>query len=160
MLPKTDPLLPLLAVCALAIASPTMAISIASGATTLVALAAGHGLFVALRRPVPDAVRFVVYLLVLATVVCATGLLVQAWWPQPLARADVSLPLIVAACAIFGRGGVASMREALFAGLACTAALLLCGALREWIGNAALFAPLAFALVALLFALRNQATRP
>jgi Na+-translocating ferredoxin:NAD+ oxidoreductase subunit E len=156
MLPKTDPLLPLLGVGALLVASSTMTIAIALGGATLVALAAGHGVFVALRRFVPEATRFAVYLLVLATIVTATGLTMQAWLPHALGSSGVFLPLVAANAAILGRGGDATMREALIAALACTGALLLCGALREWLGNGALSASVAFTLLAVLLAVRNK----
>jgi len=115
-------------------------------ATTLVLV--GSNLTVSLiRNVVRKEIRIPVFVLVIASLVTAVELAMNAWFHELYRVLGIFIPLIVTNCAIIGRAEAfasrnplsASAVDALAIGLGFTLALVALGALRELIGQGTLF---------------------
>ncbi len=102
---------------------------------------------VSLLRPlIPPKVRVPVFIVIIATFVVITELVMKAYTPALSNSLGVFIPLIVVNCIILGRaeafasknGVVASMADGLGIGLGFTMALALLGGIRELIGTGSL----------------------
>ena len=95
-----------------------------------------------LRRVIPGAVHIPCYIVIIATFVTATDLLMQAFLPALSASLGIFIPLIVVNCIILGRaeafacrnGVVDSLADGLGSGLGFTLALSLVASVREIVG--------------------------
>ena len=105
-------------------------------------LVCSNGLVSALRKLIPGAVHIPCYIVIIATFVTATDLLMQAYLPALSASLGIFIPLIVVNCIILGRaeafacrnGVVESLADGLGAGLGFTLALALVATVREICG--------------------------
>ena len=114
-------------------------------ATTFVLVCSN--ILVSLLRPIiPPKVRVPVFIVIIATFVVITELVMKAYTPALSASLGVFIPLIVVNCIILGRaeafasknGVAASMADGLGIGLGFTLALSLLGGIRELVGTGAL----------------------
>lgn len=101
----------------------------------------------AIRRQVPDAVRLVVQITIIASLVIVVDLLLQAWLPEMSQRLSIFVSLIVTNCLVLGRAEafamhqpvLASLRDALWHGLGYSLVLMLIAFVRELLGEGTLF---------------------
>jgi electron transport complex protein RnfE len=127
---------------------PSLAIStslqngLGMGLAVLCVLTLSNGLISMIRRLIPDQVRIPCYIMVVATFVTITDLLMQAYLPQLHEALGIFVPLIVVNCVVLGRAeafasknGVGrSLLDGLFMGLGFTLALSALSLLREVLG--------------------------
>ena len=127
---------------------PTLAVTtslenaLGMGLAATFVLACSNGLVSALRKLIPGAVHIPCYIVIIATFVTATDLLMQAYLPALSASLGIFIPLIVVNCIILGRaeafacrnGVVESLADGLGAGLGFTLALALVATVREICG--------------------------
>ena len=100
----------------------------------------------ALRKLIPAAVHIPCYIVIVATFVTATDLLMQAYLPELSESLGIFIPLIVVNCIILGRaeafacknGVIDSAADGLGAGIGFTLALALIAAAREILGAGSL----------------------
>ena len=127
---------------------PTLAVTtslenaLGMGMASTFVLVCSNGLVSALRKFIPGAVHIPCYIVIIATFVTATDLLMQAYLPALSASLGIFIPLIVVNCIILGRaeafacrnGVVESLADGLGAGLGFTLALALVATVREICG--------------------------
>ena len=131
---------------------PTLAVTtslenaLGMGLAATFVLVCSNGLVSALRKLIPGAVHIPCYIVIIATFVTATDLLMQAYLPALSASLGIFIPLIVVNCIILGRaeafacrnGVVESLADGLGAGLGFTLALALVATVREICGTGTL----------------------
>lgn len=136
----------LLGLCPLLAVTNTVVNAIGLGLATTLTLVASN-LAVSLARGVlrPE-VRIPAYVLIIASVVTAIQLMMQAWFHDLYRVLGIFIPLIVTNCAIIGRAEAFASRnrplpaaaDGLATGLGFLLALVLLGALREIVGRGTL----------------------
>ncbi len=132
---------------------PTLAVStramngIGMGLSTTAVLILSNLVISLLRKVIPDQVRLPSYIVVVASLVTVTELLIQAYLPAVYEALGIYIPLIVVNCIILGRAeayankhtpGLAVM-DGIGMGLGFTVALTLAGLVREILGNGTAF---------------------
>ena len=132
---------------------PTLAVStramngIGMGLSTTAVLIFSNLVISLLRKAIPDQVRLPAYIVIVASLVTVTELLIKAYLPAADEALGLYIPLIVVNCIILGRAeayankhepGLAIM-DGLGMGLGFTVALTLAGALRELLGTGKIF---------------------
>ena len=132
---------------------PTLAVStraingVGMGLSTTAVLILSNFVISLLRKLIPDQVRLPSYIVIVASLVTVTELLIQAYIPSLYEALGIYIPLIVVNCIILGRAeayankntpGLAVM-DGLGMGLGFTAALTLAGVVRELLGNGSVF---------------------
>ncbi|HLF31379.1 MAG TPA: electron transport complex subunit E [Xanthomonadales bacterium] len=140
-------LVSLLGLCPLLAVSGTVVNGLGLGLATTLVLVFSN-LAVSLSRGIlrPE-IRIPAYVLIIASVVTATQLLMQAWLYDLYKVLGIFIPLIVTNCAIIGRAEAFAARNAplpsimdgLATGLGFCLTLVLLGALRELAGRGTLF---------------------
>ena len=132
---------------------PTLAVStramngIGMGLSTTAVLILSNVVISLLRKVIPDEVRLPAYIVVVASLVTVTELLIEAYLPSLYAALGIYIPLIVVNCIILGRAEAyankhtpgLSFMDGLGMGLGFTIALTLAGLLREVLGNGTAF---------------------
>ena len=121
---------------------PTLAVTTSLENAIGMGLASSNVLVSALGRFIPSAVHIPCYIVIIATFVTATDLLMQAFLPALSASLGIFIPLIVVNCIILGRaeafacrnGVVDSLADGLGSGLGFTLALSLVASVREIVG--------------------------
>jgi Na+-translocating ferredoxin:NAD+ oxidoreductase subunit E len=116
------------------------------GIATTFVLVCSNILISLLRPVIPPKVRVPVFIVIIATFVVITELVMKAYTPALSASLGVFIPLIVVNCIILGRaeafasknGVAASLADGLGIGLGFTMALSLLGGIRELVGTGAL----------------------
>ena len=136
----------LLGLCPLLAVTGTVVNALGLGLATTLTLVFSN-LAVSLSRPLlrPE-IRIPAYVLIIASVVTAIDLLMQAWFHELYLVLGIFIPLIVTNCAIIGRAETFASRNAplpavvdgLATGLGFCLALLALGALREVVGHGTL----------------------
>ena len=165
---------------------PTLAVStramngIGMGISTTAVLILSNVVISVLRKLIPDEVRLPAYIVIVASLVTVTELLIEAYLPSLYSALGIYIPLIVVNCIILGRADayankhdpVLSFFDGLGMGLGFTIALTLAGILREFLGNGTFFGmqalpngidpigifvqpPGAFLVIALIIAIQN-----
>ena len=165
---------------------PTLAVSVRAvngigmGLATTAVLILSNLIISLLRKAIPDQVRLPAYIVVVASLVTVTELLIRAYLPSLYTALGIYIPLIVVNCIILGRAEayankhapLLSVMDGLGMGLGFTLALTLAGLLREVLGSGkafgvnilpegidpiAIFAkpPGAFLILALMIAVMN-----
>lgn len=156
----------LIGLCPLLAASATFAGGVALGLASLAVLCASNVLISALGRRVAPGLRPAAFLLLIAALVTAVDLFMQARWFSLHGEVGLFVPLIVTNCLILGRaesfaaqrGPWPSLLDGLGYGLGFTLLLAVAGGLRELLAPGLLVAglpPGAFFLLAALVALRQ-----
>ena len=132
---------------------PTLAVStralngIGMGLSTTAVLIFSNLVISMLRKAIPDQVRLPAYIVIVASLVTVTELLIEAYLPSLYEALGIYIPLIVVNCIILGRAEAyankhsvgLSVMDGLGMGLGFTVALTLAGLLREVLGNGTAF---------------------
>lgn len=132
---------------------PTLAVStramngIGMGLSTTAVLVLSNLVISLLRKTIPDEVRLPCYIVVVASLVTVTELLIEAYLPSLYEALGIYIPLIVVNCIILGRAEayankhnpVLSIFDGIGMGLGFTVALTIAGLLREMLGNGSFF---------------------
>ena len=132
---------------------PTLAVStramngIGMGLSTTAVLILSNLVISLLRKAIPDQVRLPAYIVIVASLVTVTELLIEAYLPSLYEALGIYIPLIVVNCIILGRAEAyankhsvgLSVMDGLGMGLGFTVALTLAGLLREVLGNGTAF---------------------
>ena len=132
---------------------PTLAVStrasngIGMGLSTLAVLVFSNLVISLLRKLIPDQVRLPAYIVIVASLVTVTELLIQAYLPSVYEALGIYIPLIVVNCVILGRAeAYANKNKPMLAifdgigmGLGFTLALTFAGAVREILGSGTFF---------------------
>ena len=132
---------------------PTLAVStrasngIGMGLSTLAVLVLSNLVISLLRKLIPDQVRLPAYIVIVASLVTVTELLIEAYLPSLYEALGIYIPLIVVNCIILGRAEayankhtpLLSVLDGLGMGIGFTLALTLAGLLRELLGNGTAF---------------------
>ena len=165
---------------------PTLAVStramngIGMGLSTTAVLILSNLVISLLRKAIPDQVRLPAYIVIVASLVTVTELLIEGYLPSLYEALGIYIPLIVVNCIILGRAEayankhtpLLSVMDGIGMGLGFTLALTLVGMLRELLGNGTLFGaqvlpadvdpigifvqpPGAFLILALIIAVQN-----
>ena len=136
----------LLGLCPLLAVSGTVVNAVGLGLATTLTLVFSN-LAVSLARPLlRQEIRIPAYVLIIASVVTAVDLLMQAWFHELYLVLGIFIPLIVTNCAIIGRAEAFASRHAplpsvldgLATGLGFCLTLVALGALREIVGKGTL----------------------
>jgi len=132
---------------------PTLAVStrafngIGMGLSTTAVLILSNLVISWLRKVIPDQVRLPSYIVIVASLVTVTELLIEAYLPSVYDALGIYIPLIVVNCIILGRAEayankhtpMLSIMDGLGMGLGFTIALTLAGLVREILGNGTAF---------------------
>ena len=132
---------------------PTLAVStqavngIGMGLSTTAVLILSNLVISLLRKVIPDQVRLPAYIVIVASLVTVTELLMEAYLPDVYAALGIYIPLIVVNCIILGRAEAyankhsfgLSIMDGLGMGIGFTLALTLAGAVREILGSGTCF---------------------
>ena len=132
---------------------PTLAVStrasngIGMGLSTLAVLVLSNLVISLLRKVIPDQVRLPAYIVIVASLVTVTELLIEAYLPSVYEALGIYIPLIVVNCIILGRAEayanknkpLLSVFDGIGMGMGFTVALTLAGAVREILGSGTFF---------------------
>ena len=132
---------------------PTLAVStramngIGMGLSTTAVLILSNLVISLLRKVIPDEVRLPAYIVVVASLVTVTELLIEAYLPSLYEALGIYIPLIVVNCIILGRAEayankhtpLLSVMDGIGMGIGFTLALTLAGLIRELLGNGTAF---------------------
>ncbi|MCR5033499.1 MAG: electron transport complex subunit E [Lachnospiraceae bacterium] len=166
---------------------PTLAVTTSAinglgmGLSTMVVLALSNLLIAALRNFIPNRVRIPAFIVIVASFVTVTQLLLQGFVPVLYESLGIYIPLIVVNCIILGRAEsyasknpmIPSLFDGIGMGLGFTMALTMIGLVREILGSGQAFgfrilpdsyvpisifimAPGAFFVLATLTAIQNK----
>ena len=166
---------------------PTLAVTTSAinglgmGLTTMVVLALSNAFIALLRNIIPDKVRIPAFIVVIASFVTVTQMLLEAYQPSLYASLGIYIPLIVVNCIILGRAEayasknpvIPSLFDGIGMGLGFSFALTCIGGVREILGAGEIFgfhimpasyvpisifimAPGAFFVLATLIAIQNK----
>ena len=140
-------LVQLLGLCPLLAVSSTATNALGLGLATTLVLVCTNVTVSALRRWVPSEIRIPIYVMIIASVVSAVQMLINAYAFGLYESLGIFIPLIVTNCIVIGRAEAYASRNPVglsaldgFAmGLGATATLLVLGSIREILGNGTLF---------------------
>lgn len=138
----------LLGLCPLLAVTNTVINAIGLGLATTLTLVATNSTVSLIRNIVRPEIRIPVFVLIIASVVTAIELAMNAWFHELYNILGIFIPLIVTNCSIIARAEsfasrnnvTRSFADGLFMGLGFTAVLILLGAIREGLGFGTLFA--------------------
>ena len=141
-------LVQLLGLCPLLAVSNTVVNALGLGLATTMTLVASNTMVSMIRRHTRPEIRIPVYVLVIAAIVTAIELLMNAWLHGLYVVLGIFIPLIVTNCSIIGRAEAFAARntvphaalDGLAMGLGFTGVLLALGAIREVLGRGTLLA--------------------
>ena len=145
---KENPVLVLMLGMCPALAVTTRAMNgIGMGLSTLAVLVLSNFVISLLRKVIPDGVRLPAYIVIVASLVTVTELLIEAYLPSLYESLGIYIPLIVVSCIILGRAEayankhtpLLSVMDGIGMGLGFTVALTIAGMLRELLGNGTVF---------------------
>ena len=140
-------LVQLLGLCPLLAVTGTVVNALGLGLATILVLVGSNISVSLIRNYVTESVRLPAFVMIIASFVTATELLMQAFTYELYQILGIFIPLIVTNCAILGRADafasknpvLPSALDGLMMGLGFTAVLLLLGGMREAIGQGTLF---------------------
>ncbi len=140
-------LVQLLGLCPLLAVSGTVVNALGLGLATMLVLVGSNMAVSMVRNFVPDAVRLPAFVMIIASFVTCTELLMQAYTYELYTILGIFIPLIVTNCAILGRADafaaknpiIPSIVDGFMMAVGFTIVLVLLGALREVIGQGTLF---------------------
>jgi len=138
----------LLGLCPLLAVSNTVINGLGLGLATTLTLVLSNSIVSIIRQQVGSEIRLPVFVLIIASIVTAIELLMNAFFYELYLILGIFIPLIVTNCSIIGRAEAfasknplgTSFIDGLAMGLGFTAALVILGALREILGSGTLFA--------------------
>ncbi len=140
-------LVQLLGLCPLLAVTGTVVNAIGLGLATILVLVGSNIAVSLIRNHVSDAVRLPAFVMIIASFVTVTELVMQALTYELYQILGIFIPLIVTNCAILGRadafasknGLIPSAVDGFTMGLGFTVVLILLGVIREIIGQGTLF---------------------
>lgn len=140
-------LVQLLGLCPLLAVSNNVTNALGLGLATLLVLVCTNTMVSLFRKFTPTDIRIPIYVMVIATVVTAVQLLMNAFAYPVYQSLGIFIPLIVTNCIVIGRAEAFASKNSVahsafdgFAmGLSMTLSLVTLGAMRELIGNGTLF---------------------
>ncbi len=140
-------LVQLLGLCPLLAVSNNVTNALGLGLATLLVLVCTNSTVSLFRKFTPHDIRIPIYVMVIATVVTAVQLLMNAFAYPVYQSLGIFIPLIVTNCIVIGRAEAFASKNSVahsafdgFAmGLGMTFSLVILGAIRELIGNGTLF---------------------
>lgn len=132
---------------------PTLAVStsvvngVGMGAAVIFVLVASNIMISLLRKVIPDAVRIPAFIIVIASFVTITDLVMAAFTPALHHALGIFIPLIVVNCILLARAesfaykynAIRSAVDGLSMGIGFTIAMVLLGTVREILGNGTWF---------------------
>lgn len=138
----------LLGLCPTLAVTSTVTNAIGLGLATTLTLVGSNVLVSLIRNQVRQEIRIPVFVLIIASIVTAIQLLMNAFFYDLYVILGIFIPLIVTNCAIIGRAEAFAAKttpdkaglDGLMMGLGFTAALILLGGMREILGSGTLFA--------------------
>ena len=145
---KENPLFVLVLGTCPALAVTTAAMNgIGMGAATTFVLVCSNLLIALLKNLIPNKVRIVAFILIIASFVTIVDLVMKAFTPDLYKTLGIFIPLIVVNCIILGRAEAfaqknsvsRSILDGLGMGIGFTLALTLMGGIREILGNGSIF---------------------
>ena len=140
---KENPLfVQILGVCPALATTSSLTNALGMGAAFSLVLIFSNLMISALKSMIPEQIRIPCYIVVIASLVTVTEMLMGALVPDIYAALGIFIPLIVVNCIILGRaeafaskrGVFASLQDALGMGLGFTLALTSVGSIRELLG--------------------------
>ncbi|MCC8465723.1 MULTISPECIES: electron transport complex subunit E [Photorhabdus] len=140
-------LVQLLGLCPLLAVSSTATNALGLGLATTLVLVCTNIAVSSLRRWVPNEIRIPIYVMIIASVVSAVQMLINAYAFGLYESLGIFIPLIVTNCIVIGRAEAYAAKnpimpsaiDGLAMGLGATFALFVLGAIREILGNGTLF---------------------
>ena len=137
----------LLGMCPTLAISTTVTNGLGMGLAATVVLICSNALISLLRKLIPNQIRIVCYVVVIAGFVTVIDLFLQAYLPSLSASLGLFVPLIVVNCIILARGETYASKNNVFRsildglgmGLGFTAALLIVSTVREIMANGTWF---------------------
>ncbi|MDD1649281.1 MAG: electron transport complex subunit E [Methylococcaceae bacterium] len=140
---RNQALVALLGLCPLLAVSTSLVNGLALGLATTSTLVVSNGLVSALRQRIAREARLPLFVLIIAAIVTAIDLAMNAWFHELHRILGLFIPLIVTNCAILGRAEAFASRQplplaladGLFMGLGFAGVIALLGGLREIIGT-------------------------
>jgi electron transport complex protein RnfE len=145
---KNNPgLVQLLGLCPLLAVTATVTNALGLGAATLLVLLGSNVAVSLVRNHVANEIRIPVFVLIIASLVTAVELLMNAYTYDLYLSLGIFIPLIVTNCAIIGRAEAFASKNAvlpsaidgIMMGLGFMLVLLVLGAMREILGQGTLF---------------------
>jgi electron transport complex protein RnfE len=140
-------LVQLLGLCPLLAVTGTVVNALGLGLATMLVLVGSNMAVSLVRNYVPTAVRLPAFVMIIASYVTCTELLMQAYTYELYTVLGIFIPLIVTNCAILGRADafaaknpvLPSMLDGFMMAMGFAVVLVLLGAMREIIGQGTLF---------------------
>ncbi|MDR1350975.1 MAG: electron transport complex subunit E [Zoogloeaceae bacterium] len=137
----------ILGLCPLLAISTSIVNAVMLSLATLIVMALSNVAVSSLRRLIPHEIRIPVFILIVAALVTIVDLLFNAWFHELYVILGIFIPLITTNCIVLARveafagkqPPLESMFDGVFMGVGMLWSLALLGALRELIGNGALF---------------------
>jgi len=145
---KENPLFVLVLGTCPALAVTTAALNgVGMGAATTFVLVCSNLLIALLKNLIPNKVRIVAFILIIASFVTIVDLVMKAFTPDLYKTLGIFIPLIVVNCIILGRAEAfaqknsvpRSLLDGLGMGIGFTLALTIMGSIREILGNGTIF---------------------
>ena len=132
----------ILGLCPLLAVSNTVINALGLGLATTLTLVATNGFVSMIRNVVRPEIRIPVFVLIIACVVTAIELAMNAWFHELYNILGIFIPLIVTNCSVIARAEAFASRntvghslvDGLFMGLGFTMVLILLGTIREGLG--------------------------
>jgi electron transport complex protein RnfE len=146
---KSNPILvQMLGLCPLLAVSNTAINALGLGLATILVMVLSNASVSLIRNIVRPEIRLPVFVLIIASAVTCTELIMQAWFFELYGILGIFIPLIVTNCSIIARAEsfaskntlLPSIFDGLMMGIGFAVILLLLGAMREVIGSGTLFA--------------------
>ncbi|MGP6086349.1 NADH:ubiquinone reductase (Na(+)-transporting) subunit D [Antarctobacter jejuensis] len=150
----TDPLirqnpvtLQILGICSALAVTTTLVTAVTMSVSLTVVLTLAAGIISLIRRHIPDTIRLIVQIVIVASLVIVIDQILQAYFAEVSRALSVYVGLITTNCLVLGRteayarhhAPLPSMVDAFGNGLGYSLVLIVIGALRELFGKGALF---------------------
>lgn len=125
---------------------------IGMGVATLFVLVMSNIVISIIKKIIPDKVRIPAFIVVIASFVTIIQLLMEAYTPALYQTLGVFIPLIVVNCIILGRAEAFASKNSVWSsaldglgmGVGFTLALMIVGAIREFLGSGSIFGQTVF----------------
>jgi Na+-translocating ferredoxin:NAD+ oxidoreductase subunit E len=140
----------LLGLCPLLAISTTLVNALSLGLATTLVMAASNGTISLIRNVVPKEIRIAVFILIIASLVTAIELAMNAFIHPLYLVLGIFIPLITTNCIVLARSEafasknrfLPSLLDGCMMGLGLTAVLVILGGMRELVGKGTLFSGL------------------
>lgn len=139
-------LVQVLGLCPLLAVSNTLINGLGLGLATILTLVASNGSISLLRNHIPEEVRLPVFVMIIASIVTAIELAMNAWFHELYLILGIFIALIVTNCSIIARAEAFASRnpvlpslvDGFMMGLGFTLVLMVLGGMRELVGQGTL----------------------